>query len=206
MIYTSPIRRVKHGCNGCLAIVLLWCGGISSAELIPAQDYGGFLIGYRHSIPGWGGTLERVQTLDLVPRYCHVLNRELGRGWLRVSRELWVEAPLSILLSDTDHQDAHDVGLISANFLLALVGKSSEEVEPYITLGGGPVYVLADIRGVGSDLCGNYQAGFGVRFKTDNRRIWNLELRYHHISNLDMARPNIALNSLKLNAGWTFGF
>jgi len=170
----------------------------------PKDQYNQLLFGYGASHPGWGDTTERVQTLDVIFRHvCTVKVKEEGR--LRGAHEFWIEAPVSILLSDSDRNDSHDLGLIGLNFLFAWVFPETKIGNPYILAGGGPVYVLADIEGVGSDLCGSFQLGGGLRFTVKNRPV-NLELRYHHISNLGMEEPNVPLNSTKIYIGFTLPF
>ncbi len=168
------------------------------------RNFNQLLFGYGTSHPGWGDTTERVQTLDVVFRHArHFFEKE--SGWIRGTHEFWVEAPVSILLSDSDHNDSDDLGMIGLNFLFAWIFPETKIGNPYILAGGGPQYILADIEGVGSDLCGNYQFGGGVRFTVKDRPV-NLELRYHHISNLGMEDPNISLNSTKIFLGFTLPF
>ena len=171
----------------------------------PKAHYNQLLIGYGASHPGWGMTTERVETMDIVFRHAHVFNKKKDR-WLKGSREFWIEAPVSILLSDSDDNDDHDFGMIGLNFLFAWVFPEIKSVSPYFIGGGGPVYFLADVDGVGSDLCGNYQFGGGIRFNILDSQPINLEARYHHTSNLGMAEPNISLNSTKFLVGFTLPF
>lgn len=178
----------------------------ASGEVISDSHYGGFMLGYGISYPGFGETTERVQVLDVIPRFSFVQNNKLGSDWYTFNRELWIELPVSLILSDSDNVDHHDFGLFSATFLMALVSKAHSDFEPYFTIGGGPVYLAGDINGVGSDICGNYQMGLGVRFKLSKGLIWNFECRYHHISNLGLASPNIPLNSTKFLIGITIPF
>lgn len=177
-----------------------------SGEVVSDRCYGGFLVGYGISHPGFGATTERVQVLDVTPRISMVQDSNIGSDWYVMNRELWIELPVSIILSDSDGVDHHDLGLVSATFLMALVSKARSDIEPYLTIGGGPVYLAGDINGVGSDICGNYQLGLGIRFKSTAGRIWNLECRYHHISNLGMASPNVPLNSTKAAIGIVLPF
>lgn len=169
------------------------------------QHYNQFLLGGGSSIKGFGATDQEVRTLDLLWRHAKILH-EKETGWLHGNHEFWIETPVSIILSDTDSMDAHDFGIIGLNFLFAWVFPETAIGEPYFMIGGGPEYVLADIEGVGSDLCGNYQMGVGTKFLLANKHPVNLEIRYHHISNLDMAEPNVPLNSVKIFAGIAFPF
>ncbi len=185
-------------------ILFLWVP--VSGEVISDSRYGGFLVGYGISHPGFGETTEKLQVLDVIPRISFVQYNKVGSDWYTFNRELWIELPVSMILSDSDSVDRHDFGLISATFLMALVSKARSDIEPYLTIGGGPVYLAGDINGVGSDICGNYQLGLGVRFKSNAGRIWNFEWRYHHISNLGMASPNVPLNSTKFAIGTILPF
>ena len=165
--------------------------------------YNQILLGGGRSFKGFGDTDQEVRTVDVVWRHARILE-ENKTGWLKGNRELWIEAPFSFIVSDTDNQDSNDIGIVGLNFLFAWVFPQTDLGQPYVLAGGGPVYVLADIDGVGSDLCGNYQAGCGLRFNAEENHPINLELRYHHISNLGMADPNVPLNSIKLFVGFTF--
>ncbi|MCK5529060.1 MAG: acyloxyacyl hydrolase [Kiritimatiellae bacterium] len=186
----------------CLYILPSYAEKINSE---PKPHYNQLLVGYGSSHPDWGMTTERVETMDIVFRHAHVFKQKKER-WLKGSREFWVEAPVSILLSDSDDNDDHDFGMVGLNFLFAWVFPEIKSVSPYFIGGGGPVYFLADVDGVGSDLCGNYQFGGGIRFNMFKSQPINLEARYHHISNLGMAEPNISLNSTKFLVGFTLPF
>jgi len=164
------------------------------------KDYWGVLGGYGMSHPGWGQTTEDVETVDLLFRYSHVLDRDLGRSWWKGNHELWVELPIMTVIKPGN------AAMVSLNFLVCWVFTASDAVSPYILAGGGPLYTGADIEGVGSDLCGNYLAGGGFRIALGERIAFNLEARYHHISNLGFADPNVPINSTKFLSGFTFSF
>ncbi|MBN2591437.1 MAG: acyloxyacyl hydrolase [Sedimentisphaerales bacterium] len=190
--------RLQH----CILLGIIFFLSIPvSGQVISDGRYGGFMLGYGVSHPGFGQTTERVHVLDVIPRFSFVQDKNLGSDWYIFNRELWIELPASVILSDSDNNDHHDIGMISATFLMALVSKANSEVEPYVALGGGPVYIAGDIDGVGSDICGNYQFDLGVRFKLSNGNILNFECRYHHISNMGMESPNVPLNSTKFAIG-----
>lgn len=186
-------------------VVISLCTSVSG-EVISDRSYGGLMIGYGTSIPGFGETTERLNVLDIIPRFSFIQDEKIGSGWYKMNRELWIELPVSVILSDTDSVDHHDLGLIGATFLMALVSKANSDMEPYLTVGGGPVYLAGDIKGVGSDICGNYQLGLGIRFKSPIGHILNFECRYHHISNMDLASPNVPLNSAKFALGIVIPF
>lgn len=179
--------------------------GICSSA--PSAEAGGFdtskdswtiLAGYGQSFPGWGDTTERVQTADLVPRYSHVIFDDLGSGWYRGYHSIFLELPVSTVLSPDF------AAMIGVNFLAAYTFTAAENWQPYLFGGGGPVYSFADIEGMGANLNGNYQFGLGLKHDWDARHQLLFEVRYHHISNAGTEEPNVPLNSLKVLFGFTF--
>jgi len=167
--------------------------------------YNQLLLGYGKSHQGWGMTTERVETADIAWQHCRPMF-EVDKTWIKGTHEFWIELPFSLLLSDSDRDDSDDIGIVALNFLFAWIFPQSPIGELYLMGGGGPVYMLANIDGVGSDLCGNYQAGIGLRLPPIAEQTISLECRYHHISNLDMATPNVSLNSTKILIGVSLPF
>lgn len=167
--------------------------------------YNQILLGAGSSIKGFGETDQEVGTVDVLWRHARIFH-EKESGWLRGNHEFWIEAPVSFIVHDNNTVDSHGLGMVGLNFLFAWVFPETKVGNPYFMIGGGPQYILADIEGVGSDLCGNYQMGCGLRFKNNTNHPINLEIRYHHISNLGMADPNVPLNSVKMFIGATLPF
>lgn len=190
-----------------LISILLLCliGTANTFAESNRQHYNQFLLGGGSSIKGFGETDQEVRTVDVLWRHARIF-KEKEEGWLRGNHELWIETPVSIIISDSDDMDSNDFGMVGLNFLFAWVFPETPVGSPYFLIGGGPQYLLADIEGVGSDLCGNYQMGIGTRFLVAEKHPVNLEIRYHHISNLGMAEPNVPLNSVKIYAGITLPF
>jgi hypothetical protein len=190
-------------------LLVLVLGGLPffsySKEKKEPASYNQILVGGGSSIKGFGETSQEVRTLDILWRHARIFNKK-ETGWLRGNHEFWIETPISFLISDSDSNDSNDFGMIGLNFLFAWVFPETVIGEPYFLIGGGPQYILADIDGVGSDLCGNYQMGCGLRFHLTKKQPINLEIRYHHISNLGLAEPNIPLNSVKFFCGFTLPF
>ena len=190
---------------GFLLLVLLLMTGISfSADPVRAElfdtshDSWAILAGYGQSFPGWGQTTQRVETIDLVPRYNHLIFADLGSGWYRGFHSILLEGPLHFVVSpDTS-------AMIGVNFLACYTFTASDRIRPYLFGGGGPVYSFADIPGMGAEWNGNYQFGIGLEYPLDSNRNMLVELRYHHISNGGSEEPNDPLNSCKLLVGITF--
>lgn len=185
-----------------LALLLL---ALCLAIPAPAADpRSSVLLGYGQSIPGFGDTTEKVGALDLTYRYQRVIHARRGKGWYEGSHELWIELPASFILSNRDDRDEYELGMLGINFLFVWLFTGTERGRPYVILGGGPRYVLADIEGVGSRTPGNYQVGLGYRFPGPWNTLLTTDLRYVHISNLGLADPNVPLNSVAAFLGISF--
>jgi opacity protein-like surface antigen len=202
MIQYKPFVRSSSFLCCLLAVMLLSRGAANAAELVAPfdffQDSYAFLGGYGQSVPGWGETEERVTTLELIPRYNHRIIDNMGSGWYRGFHSLFLEVPLSLVLSPDES------AMLAINFLGAYTFTADPIWQPYLFGGGGPVYNFADIPGMGSDLNGNYQFGIGLEYAwTENRKLL-VESRYHHISNNGSEEPNVPLNAYKLLVGVTF--
>ncbi len=156
------------------------------------------LAGYGQSIPGWGNTTQRVETIDLVPRYNHLVFGDLGSGWYRGFHSILLELPVHFVLTPETS------AMIGMNFLACYTFTAHDQLRPYLFGGGGPVYSFADIPGMGAELNGNYQFGLGLKYPLDLNRDMLVEFRFHHISNGGSEEPNDPLNSCKLLVGITF--
>ena len=163
-----------------------------------SKDTWTVLGGYGQSFPGWGQTTQRVETLDLVPRYNHIIFNDLGSGWYRGFHSILIEVPVHFVVSpDTS-------AMIGMNFLACYTFTADQTIHPYLFGGGGPVYSFADVPGMGAELNGNYQFGIGMEYEMAKSYNLLLELRYHHISNGGSEEPNDPLNSCKVLVGVTF--
>ncbi|GBE11948.1 lipid A 3-O-deacylase [bacterium BMS3Bbin14] len=168
-----------------------------AAIIDTSKDSSWLIGGYGQSIPGWGQTTQRVETIDLVYRYNHLIFDNIGSGWYRGFHSILIELPFHFVVSP-------DVStMIGVNFLACYTFTASEQWRPYIFGGGGPVYSFADIPGMGADLNGNYQFGGGLEYKLNTKHKLLFEFRYHHISNAGRKEPNVPLNSCKVLMGIT---
>jgi len=163
-----------------------------------AEDSWELLAGYGQSFPGWGSTSERVKTVDVIGRYTHLVVADVGSGWYEGFHSLFLELPLSVVVSPDLSS------MVGINVLAAYTFTAVESWQPYLFGGGGPVYSFADIPGMGAELNGNYQLGIGFKRRLDSEHQLLAELRYHHISNGGSEEPNDPLNSLKVLLGISF--
>ncbi|MDO9043424.1 MAG: acyloxyacyl hydrolase [Desulfocapsaceae bacterium] len=170
----------------------------NAAAIDTSKDTWAVLGGYGQSFPGWGQTTQRVETIDLVPRYTHIIFDDIGSGWYRGFHSILVEVPVHFVVSpDTST-------MLGMNFLACYTFTADQTIHPYLFGGGGPVYSFADVPGMGAELNGNYQFGIGMEYEMDKNYNLLLEMRYHHISNGGSEEPNDPLNSCKLLVGVTF--
>jgi len=193
----------SRACSSFLLVFLCVCS-LSQAYVAgagvfdTAKDNWALIGGYGQSFPGFGRTTQRVETIDLIPRYNHVIFDTIGSGWYQGFHSVLFEVPVSFIVRP-------DVStMIGINFLAAYTFTADREWRPYLFGGGGPVYSFADISGMGADLNGNYQFGIGIKHDWDVAHQVLFELRYHHISNAGTEDPNEPLNSIKIAFGITF--
>lgn len=163
-----------------------------------SKDNWAVIGGYGQSVPKWGQTTQRVKTIDLIPRYNHLIFDNVGSDWYQGFHSLLLEVPLSLVVSP-------DVSaMLAMNFLASYTFTANWQWHPYLFGGGGPVYNFADIPGMGSNLNGNYQCGIGLKYHMNKNNKLLFEFRYHHISNAGSKKPNDPLNSCKFLLGVTF--
>jgi hypothetical protein len=154
-----------------------------------------FLTGYGITHRGFGATRSQVQTFDSIFRYGHFLADEQGAGWYRGRHELLLELPLHLAVDRADRVMTGGYVLGSWKFT------ASRDMIPYLFAGGGILYVDLGLPTMGSRLDFSYQGGAGIQYFLGRRTAFNLEYRYHHVSNANTATPNEPLNSSKILLG-----
>lgn len=197
--------NLKHGSASCLLLLCI-ISACTFSRVDPARagifdtskDNWAIIGGYGQSFPGWGKTSQRVETVDLIPRYNHLIFDNIGSSWYRGFHSILLEVPVSLVVSPEVST------MVGINFLASYTFTADQQWQPYLFGGGGPVYSFADIPGMGGDLNGNYQFGVGIKHDWDMTHQLLFELRYHHISNAGTEEPNAPLNSVKILLGFTF--
>ncbi|MEN8179450.1 MAG: acyloxyacyl hydrolase [Pseudomonadota bacterium] len=152
------------------------------------------LGGFGSSHLGWGNTKERVETVDLILRQERPESVLKGRGWYRNRHSLLIEIALHHIESPDEPP------MFGLYFQHCWTFKPDQTIQPYLFVGGGPVYTRAKIPGTSSEFKGSYQAGVGIHFEMGGRE-FSLDYRYHHLSNGGIKEPNDSLNSDKLMFG-----
>lgn len=185
----------------CVLLLILFFFRIApagAAAIDTSKDRWEWLGGYGQSFPGWGETTQRVETVDVVPRYNHIIFDDVGSGWYRGYHSILLELPFHFVVSPDESV------MIGLNFLACYTFTAGESWHPYVFGGGGPLYSFADIPGMGADWNGNYQFGLGAEYDWMEKHALLFEFRYHHISNGGSREPNEPLNSCKFLVGITF--
>jgi opacity protein-like surface antigen len=153
--------------------------------------------GYGMTHVGMGLTRTHVETADIILRRQWALVDGAGSSWYAGHHDILLELPVSYATT----QGGPMIGL---NFLASYFFSSFDGYEPYFFAGGGPVYIAPEIPGMGAHINGNYQGGAGAAFKPADGLKFNVEYRFHHISNAGAVSPNLPLNSSKLLVGIKF--
>ena len=151
----------------------------------------GLVLGYGTSHPGWGDTTERVETLDFAFRYENPSKKIGGRSWYRYRHSFTLETPLHLIIP------SRGSFMFGISFLSRWAFQERDNMKPYLLIGGGPVYSFANIEGMSSKINGSYQGGMGLEFSVGGRQCF-LDIRFHHVSNGGVRKPNVPLNSSKI--------
>lgn len=154
------------------------------------------LSGYGTTHRGFGETRTQVQTFDAIARLGWFLSDEVGTGsWYQGRHQILMELPYHLAV---DHGGRSMVG----GYLLGSWKFTAfNDLSPYIFAGGGPLYVDLGLPSMGAKLNFSYQGGTGIQVPINTTTLFNLEYRYHHISNAGTASPNEPLNSSKILMG-----
>lgn len=112
-----------------------------------------------------------------------------------------IEVPVALVVEPGTNVIAGVNFLACFTFDACLGSTRLERMVPYVFAGGGPVYIVDRIEGMGSRGNGNYQFGAGARYPVGSGVTAMVEGRFHHVSNAGTAAPNYPLNSAKFLAG-----
>ena len=194
----APFRSIPHALMLTVLLLSPLLPSVPAYSVDSSPASWAILGGYGQSLPGWGQTSERVQTIDIVPRYNHVMTDRLGSGWYEGVYATMIEVPVHVVVAPDES------AMVGINFLACYTFLVNPRWRPYLFGGGGPVYSFADIPGMGAEWNGNYQFALGLAQTLDTENSLLVEIRYHHISNAGAQEPNDPLNSIKFLAGLSF--
>jgi len=173
-------------------------GNLDDPEKFPGNSWH-LLVGAGSSQPGWGGTREKVKTTDIILRQKRPQTKTRGESWYLNRKSVLVEIPLTYL------REPDEPGMIGFTMNVNWTFIANQQLQPFILIGGGPVYTKAEIPGTSSRLKGSYQVGVGLDCRLGKVGM-SLEWRYHHLSNGGFKDPNDPLNSSKFLLGFKLPF
>lgn len=161
---------------------------------------------------GWGkgfslgslagdGDGKNVEYVAILPQLVIGLSDVVGgNAWYRGNLDAVFEGEF---LAGYEPNSGYSAGLsllLRYNFLY------SEQLVPYLELGGGVGYLDFDLRNQADGLIFYPQAGLGLHyFFTDNMSV-DLGWRFHHMSNANSELPNNSINSSLLLFGFSWFF
>lgn len=183
---------------------------LAAVVFVPASVWGenpiakahtevGVLTGYGITHRYFGDTRTQVQTWDAILRTGFFLSEEVGKGnWYQGRHQFVAELPYHLAV---DHNGRSMAGFYMLGHWRFT---SLDSVAPYVFAGGGPMYVDLGLPSMGSRLCFSYQAGTGIQYFINSTTAFDLQYRYHHVSNGDIVDHNEPLNSSKILFGLAY--
>ncbi len=180
-------------------IRLAICFGLMSfaatAQVRPEEGGHEFQLwtGGGHSVAG--GTKE-TGVWNVGVRYGWILSAPHGPGFLKGRFEYAVDAVPAFVAFQPRHT-TYGVGInpLGLKWIFATRG----DAQPYLELGGGTLFTSHEVPNGTSKVNFTSSAAFGMHSLGD--RAWSLEVRYMHISNAGLARPNPGINTVQVRVG-----
>ena len=131
-------------------------------------------------------------------RYGWILTEPHGPGLLRGHLEYAVDVvPLFIVTQQRN--TAYGFGVNPLGLKWKFV--SSRSVVPYLELGGGTLFTNVKVPTGTSHVNFTPSGAAGLHFLRSKYN-WSLELRYMHISNAGLSRPNPGINTIQVRLGF----
>jgi lipid A 3-O-deacylase len=180
---------------------LAWLMFASSACTLLAQDgpqQGGREVqiwtGGGH---GTNGSQSGDGVFNIGARYGWILMDTHGPGFLRGRFEYAVDVvPLFVVTQSTN--TAYGFGVNP--FALKWNFSSHATAVPYIDIGGGALFTNVKVPEGTSHVNFTPSGAFGVHF-LHSKYNWSAEVRYMHISNAGISRPNPGVNTVQVRLG-----
>jgi lipid A 3-O-deacylase len=181
---------------------LAWFLFITSAHTLRAQagpQQGGrelqIWTGGGH---GTNGSQSGDGVFNIGARYGWILTDAHGPSFLRGRFEYAVDViPLFLVMQNTD--TAYGFGVNP--FALKWNFVSHGSVAPYLDIGGGTLFTNVKVPEGTSHVNFTTSGALGVHFLRSKYN-WSAEVRYMHISNAGISRPNPGINTIQVRIGW----
>jgi lipid A 3-O-deacylase len=178
-----------------LAFFVAFMSSLMAAQVRPEE--GGHEIqvwsGGGHSLAG-GAKDTGVWNLGV--RYGWILTSPHGPGFLNGRFEYAIDAvPAFVIFQPRNTAYGAGINPLGLKWIFATRG----DVQPYLELNGGTLFTSSDVPSGTSRVNFTSSAGLGVHILRE--RAWTLEVRYMHISNAGLTRPNPGINTVQVRLG-----
>lgn len=147
---------------------------------------------------GINGNASNDGFFNIGARYGWILTAPHGPGFLRGRFEYAVDVvPLFIVVQRADTAYGFGVNPFALKWNFA----SPRNVVPYLELGGGTLFTNVKTPPDTSHINFTSSGALGAHFLR-NKYSWSAEVRFMHISNAGLSRPNPGINALQVRLGF----
>lgn len=200
-----PIPRRSRPLPFAALVILIWLclvigPGLSAAgDGVLVEDAGAPRLGWGLG-GGWSYDPEDAEDFVLVTGFALYDYEDVWGHAAPAPLRFKVEAMLGSTMESSPKLTVSVGGLA----LYYLDGLKNSLLRPYVEAGVGVIYTEHRVRGQGTRLNFNPQAGIGFEFSgVADSRMW-MSLRLHHLSNAGLHKENRGVNSVVLLSGWYF--
>jgi hypothetical protein len=146
---------------------------------------------------GTSGSQSGDGVFNIGARYGWILTDAHGPGFLRGRFEYAVDVvPLFVVTQSTNTAYGFGVNPFALKWNFA----SHRRVVPYVDIGGGTLFTNVKVPEGTSHVNFTTSGALGVHFLR-SKYDWSAEVRYMHISNAGISRPNPGINTIQVRLG-----
>jgi lipid A 3-O-deacylase len=179
-------------------LAFIWVAATASANAQARPEDGGREIqvwtGGGHSVSGGTG---KTSVWNVGARYGWILCRPHGPGFLNGRFEYAVDV-VPVFMVFQPSNTAYGAGFNPLNLKWNFATRG--QVVPYFELSGGTLFSNHEVPRGTSNVNFTPSASLGAHFLRQ-RYNWSLELRYLHISNAGLSKPNPGINTVQVRLG-----
>ncbi len=147
---------------------------------------------------GTNGSQSGDGVFNVGARYGWILTDAHGTGFLRGRFEYAVDVvPIFVVVQRTNTAYGFGVNPFALKWNFATHGS----VAPYVDLGGGTLFTNTKVPENTSHVNFTTSGALGAHFLRSKYN-WSLEVRYMHISNAGISRPNPGINTIQVRLGF----
>jgi lipid A 3-O-deacylase len=181
-----------------LAWLLFGCGACTLRAQDGPQQGGRELQIWTGGGHGTNGSQSGDGVFNIGARYGWVLTDAHGPSFLRGRFEYAVDVvPLFVVAQNTNTAYGFGVNPFALKWNFASHGSAV----PYVDIGGGALFTNVKVPEGTSHVNFTPSGAFGVHFLRGKYN-WSAEVRYMHISNAGISRPNPGINTIQVRLGF----